>query len=150
MSKFKIGTGLVIGFILGFLVTKIVPDATSTVAIFKIDPAVVLSDINDFRGKNGLSTLTETPTVCAMARTRLPEVMKNWSHTGFSAERFCVFNCHIGENLARNFRSEEAILNGWENSPSHREIMSMPDMKYGCVASNGQYTVLEVSSTIPY
>lgn len=116
---------------------------------FEINTDEVLNKVNNFRQENGLKTLIKNDKLCSVARTRLTEVGSNWSHKGFSAARFCVVNCHIGENLARDFKSEQTIVDGWKNSPTHRDVMLMSDMKYGCVASNGQYTVLEVSSVIP-
>ena len=56
----------------------------------------------------------------------------------------------MGENLAKGYKTEQSIIDAWENSPEHKAVMINKDFKYGCVASNGQYTVLEVSTTIPY
>jgi uncharacterized protein YkwD len=153
MKKFILGVFIFgLGILFTLIVNSIFPrNAISSVfSSFSIDTSTVLVDVNNFREQNGLSPLLETPTLCSVAKARLSETRMNFSHDGFTASRFCAVNCTMGENLARNYKSEQEIVDAWAGSPSHKTIMLMPNVKYGCVASDGQYTVLNVSTMIPY
>jgi len=123
---------------------------STNVTTFQIRPETVLVEVNRVRMNNGLSALVETPKLCAVSKVRLNEIKTNWSHDGFSADRFCAINCTMGEDLAKNFRTAEQIVTAWEGSPGHKAVMLYSDAVYGCVATDGQYTVLNVSSMIPY
>ncbi len=123
---------------------------SSHISKFEIDTDIVLEDVNNFRLKNDLNSLVKNENLCNVAKVRLKEIPFNWSHNGFSAARFCAVNCMMGENLAKNYKTEQSIIDAWENSPEHKAVMINKDLKYGCVASDGKYTVLEASTMIPY
>lgn len=143
----RILTWIVVGFAIcifaGWLYR--IPEATSLNSSYGISADLILSKVGNYRVVNGLNTLTRSQSLCMVASTRLSEVKINFSHDGFVAQRFCDVNCYLGENLARYYKSEQSTFEGWMNSPSHNDLMLKPVYRYGCVATNGQYTVLIVS-----
>lgn len=141
---------LIVGLCAGLILNKFLPGITANISVFEINPDILLNDVNNYRKDNGLSALVKTPSLCSVAESRLSETRKNWGHTGFSAARFCTVNCSMGENLAKDYKSEQEIVDAWIASDGHRAIMLDERIKYGCVASDGQYTVLNVSTMIPY
>lgn len=123
------------------VITKIDESESS----YQMNPDVVLQKISDYRKSVGLNVIEKSDPDCSIATTRLKEIRDEFSHRLFTAKRFCSVNCRVGENLARNFRSEDEVFEGWKNSSSHNAIMLGKDYKYGCVATDGQLTVLTVS-----
>jgi uncharacterized protein YkwD len=87
----------------------------------------------------------ESQFLCDVASIRLEEVQKNWSHDGFSANRFCPKDCTIGENLAHGYSTESLVIKAWENSPSHLYQLNYP-YKYFCVKAKNNYTVLTLGN----
>jgi hypothetical protein len=49
----------------------------------KIEKSELFTLINEWRKENGYSEYQEHPFACLLAEERLPQVTKNWSHSGF-------------------------------------------------------------------
>lgn len=108
-------------------------------------------EINNFRQRNNLSKLTRYEPLCALANLRVEEIKTDWSHKGFEERnqeiytKYCNKGALIctsaGENLAKgDFIDEKGVVNGWENSPDHKENM-MGDYNVQCVAVSGKFYV---------
>jgi len=100
---------------------------------------ILMEKVNAYRESMGLSTLKKSDRLCDIAKIRIVEVQENWSHEGFYAERFCK-ECTIGENLAKEYISEQSTLSNWIKSPSHREQMVTP-YTHACVVTDKDYAV---------
>ncbi len=89
----------------------------------------VFDAINTRREKNGIKKLTWNDQLAQAAQSKADDMLANnyWSHTTPDNKQPWVFvedaGYHYrvaGENLARNFRSTDAMVGAWMNSPSHR------------------------------
>lgn len=78
--------------------------------------------INIVRTNYNVQPLAIDKQLEVLANNRAEYLVKNnqWSHIGWK-EQFYRTNCtYVGENLARNFKSEVPMIVAWMNSPSHR------------------------------
>lgn len=91
--------------------------------------------VNEWRAQNGYQAFIYSDFAESIAIRRLPEVKKDWSHNGFSYEKYCD-SCYLGENLSRGYLTEPEILNAWLNSPSHRENLELPFSHSAIVCDN--------------
>lgn len=95
-----------------------------------ITTAKVIEYTNKEREKLGLSPLTENNDLDKAARAKAQNMFEEnyWAHFapsgkdpwGFIQSSGYKFS-HAGENLARNFQTDETVVKAWMNSPSHRE-----------------------------
>ena len=98
--------------------------------------------IQQYRLDNHLKQFKTSNFICDIARIRLEEIKKSFSHEGFSTERFCYSQCSLGENLAQKYQinQEEKLLNDWLNSQNHAaEIKS--SYTHSCLKTDGNYVV---------
>lgn len=162
MKKILIGLGisalalftLFAAFVAGALVevnTPVVANALSKEnAITNLDPYKMFNLINDYRASKGLNKLVFNPKLCDFTKQRLAEIHTNYSHDGFSAKRVCNPNeyCHLGENLARGYSSEEEAVKAWIASPEHVLNILDPNFTQTCIASDYQYEGKNLESYI--
>ena len=106
----------------------------------------VLDLVNIERGKEGLSPLEwDGPNLGAGADVRAVEISTNFSHTrpdGRSCFTAITNPGAVGENIAAGYRSPEAVVEGWMNSPGHRANILDPDFKklgVGYYYASGSY-----------
>lgn len=98
---------------------------------------------------------TEHPLICAFAEARLQQIQTDFSHSNFFG-RTTLIKAYdkIGhtranwlpkgmwrENLARNFSTEEAVLEAWKKSPTHNANLLAPK-DYSCLRSENGHWVL--------
>ncbi len=153
--------GLVVGYnlaIAGDNNTSISP-AKSVVApepvkkpinIADIDRQILLAETNRNRTQNGLSILAENEKLNASALAKCNDMIARnyWSHYGpngdekpweFITKAGYSYN-KSGENLAYGQENAPDVINGWMNSPKHRDNMLKPEFTevgYGvCLAPN--------------
>lgn len=88
----------------------------------------VLRLVNIERDKAGLDPLTYYPAAQAAADTRAAEIHEQWSHTRPNGEScftaltdIGIYYQAAGENIAMGYRTPAAVVEGWMNSPGHRE-----------------------------
>ncbi len=90
--------------------------------IAPVDAEVLTHQVNNFRTMHNLSVLSEEPSLCAYAEQRADQIKSEWNHDQFWADKCSKTNFALcGENLAKNYSTEEQILTGWKNSPTHME-----------------------------
>lgn len=127
------------------------PTATPTPKPRKLDGGKLFNLVNDYRRKNGLNELLWYHSLCEFAKARSQQIKEDWSHEGYQKEAtegalytsICP-ECGItGENLAKDYYSEDAALQGWINSPSHKENLDA-DWDWGCAMyySNNYVSIL--------
>jgi len=118
----------------------------------------IVSLINDERDKVGLSELIINQKLNLAAKNKAEDMIKKqyWSHnspdgltpwvfikkTGYSY-RFA------GENLAKGFRSEESLVDGWMNSELHRKnLLNKNYEEIGVANIKGNLLGEEVTLTV--
>ncbi|MGA2910239.1 MAG: CAP domain-containing protein [Candidatus Microgenomates bacterium] len=113
-----------------------------------ISPSEVVRLTNVQRQSNGLTALTEDPTLDAAALAKGNDMLAKgyWAHfapDGTSPWSFFLkFGYeykYAGENLARDFPDAASAVTAWMNSPSHRENILNPnyqDIGIGVVEGN--------------
>jgi hypothetical protein len=111
----------------------------------------LLADTNSARAANGAGSLTLNAKLDAAAQNSADDMAARnyWSHNtpdgnppwvwvnaqGYSYQK-------LGQNLATGFSDEQSTINGWMNSPPHRENLLNPafkDVGFG-YANNPDYT----------
>lgn len=127
------------------------PTKTPTNPPRKLDGGRLFNLVNDYRKKNGLSELLWYHHLCNYAKTRSQEIKTDWSHEGYlkdSAEgtiysSICPECTRTGENLAKDFYSEKAVLQAWIKSPTHKENLD-GNWDWGCAMyySNNYVSIL--------
>lgn len=89
----------------------------------------VITLTNEYRVENGLKPLQEDLSLSKVAQLKSEDMRKNnyFDHTsptyGSPFDMMKQFGIHYraaGENIAYGYRTPEAVVNGWINSPGHR------------------------------
>lgn len=77
--------------------------------------------------------------LCGRAEERTIEIKTDWSHDGFykltSQDKTFLFN---GENLSEGYEFPEEVLEGWLNSPVHRDILER-DYTDACIRCTSDF-----------
>ncbi|NTV31002.1 CAP domain-containing protein [candidate division WWE3 bacterium] len=100
--------------------------------------------INQWRTSTGRTSFVESPLSCQIATQRLPQVVKQFSHTGFDQMLPSLYannpNLHsVAENLA-NASSAQIAFNNWLNSPTHRTNLES-NRPFMCFRQSGRIFV---------
>ncbi|HNW05179.1 MAG TPA: SafA/ExsA family spore coat assembly protein [Oscillospiraceae bacterium] len=108
--------------------------------------------VNEIRVKNGLKTLTENWELSRMARYKSQDMhdLKYFSHTSptygspFDMMKSFGFTYRTaGENIAMGYKTPQAVVDAWMNSPGHRANIlnaSYTQIGVGYVASGSYWT----------
>jgi hypothetical protein len=100
-----------------------------------ITPERVIDLTNKEREKQGLGSLKENKLLSEAARQKAADMFafNYWAHISPSGRTPWTFFTDVGyryqyagENLARDFRDPESVVQAWMASPSHRENMANP------------------------
>jgi hypothetical protein len=119
----------------------------------------LVSLTNSQRSNNGLPPLSYNGRLAASAYAKAQHMLANdyWAHTAPDGTTPWVFvrqagyaYTTVGENLARGFQSDSAIVSSWMNSPGHRANLLNPAYRDMGVAAatgtmNGEVTTLVVA-----
>ena len=92
--------------------------------------------INKIRKENNLSELKWDEDLYDAIIIRSKEISKNFSHTrpdGSSC--FTVSKQLHGENIAKGYSSVDRVVEGWMNSPGHRDNILNPRYKFFSISS---------------
>lgn len=93
---------------------------------FIIDEKILWSLIQNWRLENNLQPYTKDQNTCNLAYIRTTETQTDNSHNGFWNHTKDFLNNGLAENLYYGSDKEQDILNGWLNSPKHRENLDYP------------------------
>ena len=96
--------------------------------------------VNEYRADNDLSTLETSEHTCYVAQLRSEEIATDWSHDGFW--KYTKGKSSMGENLAKGFVTDQALLEGWINSPVHKAILDNKTYDHGCVRCTDGFCAL--------
>ncbi len=101
--------------------------------------------VNAQRQNAGLSALKWDSGIEQAAAVRAVEASQVWSHTRPDGSEFWTVNSNLlyGENLAKGFTTADAAIEGWMNSPTHKDNILFADFASGAivvhVGSDGQW-----------
>ncbi len=123
-----------------------------------ISPERVIELTNQKRLESGLPPLryNQTLTLAALAKAGDMFAFDYWSHISPSGrDPWVFFNeagydyLHAGENLARDFYTNEAVVEAWMASPTHREnILSGKYEEIGLAVVNGTLEGVETTLVV--
>lgn len=112
-----------------------------------ISSADLLGDMNTYRAQENLEPLAANEKLSKAAFLKAQDMLQKqyWAHTApDGTEPWKWFGdagynyVHAGENLAKNFRSAQAVTDAWMNSPEHRANVLGADYKQaGFAVVNG-------------
>jgi uncharacterized protein YkwD len=100
--------------------------------------------INAYRRARGLEPLAPDDRLDALAdgHSRAMAASRRLSHDGFrerllhTGSRMCV------ENVARNFRTVDGVLQGWQASPGHLRNLLEPEVTHMGLANRDRFVTL--------
>ena len=102
--------------------------------------------INEYRTSIGLSTLnlnSYISLICADHNTDMLE-QNLASHNGFTERVFRIMDnlgaANVGENIAYNFLSADAIIQAWLKSPEHKKNLENPEWNIMGLSTLNKYT----------
>jgi len=95
--------------------------------------------VNEYRARNGLKQLVVYSPLCEFAKIRAEQIKNDWSHSGYdqAAGQGALFstvcpNCRrVGENLAKDYPTEETVLEAWTVASIHKSNLE-GDWDWGC------------------
>lgn len=113
------------------------------IANVNLDENKLMNLVQSWRVKNNLPEYTKSIKTCGVASIRLDEVSIDFSHDSFlersKDEDYWGYN-HVGENLAKDYRSESQTLNEWLHSASH-EANLKDNYTESCIRCSGSTCV---------
>lgn len=79
--------------------------------------------VNEQRVANGLAELVWSDELATAAQVRATEIVSTFSHTRPNGSDWWTVNNQImyGENLAKGYKTAARCVDGWMNSPTHRQ-----------------------------
>lgn len=122
--------------------------SATTVLASEITPENISYLVNQKRIENGLQPLNVDSNLNTAATDKSADMLtKNYfEHFAFGMTPWDFINksgykyLYAGENLAMDFDTAEGTVNGWMNSPKHRENILNPDYEdMGIGISGGSY-----------
>lgn len=137
-------------FVFGYLASESnIQYAQANSDIYEPTPKNISSEklwemVNTYRTSQNLPETDTDDRLCLIARSRLPEVKVDWSHRGFEQDNGThskmLTYTRLGENLAKDYSTEQEILNAWINSKEHNMTM-LGDYTHSCIETDGSYAV---------
>lgn len=110
----------------------------------------ILAIVNRHRTEGGLVLLEENVTLTRRANKRAESLFNfgKLTHDGWleAYNETGVRACYKGENLACCFANSEQVVNGWINSPKHKEIMLSNLYRYAGIGVYQDYVVMWFAS----
>lgn len=78
---------------------------------------------NAERAKVGVASLGYSNQLAQAGAVRAQEISSKWSHTRPNGKDWWTVDPSVmyGENLAKGYKTAEATVTGWMNSPAHRD-----------------------------
>ncbi len=97
--------------------------------------AAALRLVNSERKKAGLEPLAANAELQRCANIRAKEIVQKFSHTRPNGQSCFEINADLvmGENIACGQRTPQEVVNGWMNSPAHRENILRKRFTIGAV-----------------
>ena len=126
-----------------------IPTTDSTVLDYEME---VIRLVNEIRVQNGLKELTYDWELSRVARYKSQDMKDNkyFSHTSPTygspfdmIKNFGITYRSAGENIAMGYKTPQAVVDGWMNSPGHRANIlnsSFTRIGVGYVASGNYWT----------
>jgi len=111
---------------------------TQVEGLYSTDTSDYADKYNAYRQSKGLQPLLFTDDLNRLARLRLEELRRNFSHTSAGG-----YNSHLAENIGMSTGSlsNSGALSMWKGSPGHNANMLDRDYRYTGYACGGGYAV---------
>ena len=115
--------------------TTVKPPVPADWQATSVDSALLLELVNTIRTQNGRAQLRVNAQLTASAAAKCTDMVQKdyWSHNDPAGREPWHFideagyrKLAAGENLAYGFSDANAVVEGWMNSPSHREAILNP------------------------
>lgn len=104
-----------------------------------LDEDILWDLIQEWRVENGHKAYVRDSRLCEIAEKRVKEIQSDYSHDSFEKADYSKLpDGKIAENISLWTAGEENTLNGWLDSPSHREALEKP-YRSSCVVTGGEY-----------
>lgn len=116
------------------------PDVNNVSQLNELSKDRLWEVVQNWRSENSYALYTEDERVCDIATIRLNNIKDDFSHSKFLEKASYLRYKDFGENLARDFSTEEEVLNGWINSPGHLANLQK-SYKYSCIQTDGRNVV---------
>ncbi len=109
--------------------------------------------VNNERKSQGLSELRDNKILDATAHWKACDMVSKgyWAHQDPQGNwswghvwRAGYHYYHLGENIARNYSSDQAIVTAWFNSPEHRQVMNDPSYRDIGIGRCGNIVVMHL------
>ncbi|MCR4590886.1 MAG: CAP domain-containing protein [Lachnospiraceae bacterium] len=103
-------------------------DSSGDTASLRSEALRAYNLVNEERERAGLGTLVWDSNLEATSDVRARECEQSFSHTRPDGSAWYTVNSDImgGENLAYGYGDAASVLDGWMNSPTHRENILYP------------------------
>ena len=120
--------------------------STAGAASQPADPAPAFTQrladlINRYRADKGLPPLVVEDSLVSLAAEHSGHMaeQRQMSHEGFRARAQSTYSRICVENVATNFRTPEAVLQGWQLSPTHERNLVEPKVMRMGIAARTRY-----------
>jgi uncharacterized protein YkwD len=142
-------------FLLITMINMFLIMTSSATPVHAMDGGTIISEVNGRRQSAGLAALRVNGGLTAAAQSKANDMVAGnyWAHNNpvnGKTPWYFIRNAgyqfaFAGENLARNFRTESALVNMWMNSASHRaNILSTRYSETGIALVNSSKGILVV------
>ncbi|MCR4739658.1 MAG: CAP domain-containing protein [Lachnospiraceae bacterium] len=103
-------------------------DTSGDTASLRSEALKAYNLVNEQREAAGLGTLVWDSNLESTSDVRARECSQSFSHTRPNGSAWYTVNSNImaGENLAFGYYTADEVLDGWMNSPTHRENILYP------------------------
>ena len=135
--------------------TPVLPEESPDAGILQLE-LDAMKLVNEQRAANGLHALTLSSELTEKARIKSREMkqLNYFSHTSPTygspfdmMKALGIRYVSAGENIAMGYRTAEAVVNAWMNSPSHREnLLSSRYTVMGIGYADGYWTQWLISN----
>lgn len=102
-----------------------------------LDAEKLTTLVNEWRVKSGFQPYIKNDSLCTIVNQRINDGMDR--HTGF-LQKYSEYPSVLSENMNFTYKTELDALNGWLNSPSHRNALEHPYV-YSCIATKGSLAI---------
>ncbi len=150
MIKLKIGSLIFVGLLLTLVPSFENPLLASTKdGVNSLNEETIISLVNQHRAEMGVSELKSNDVLASSAQLKAEDMARKSYFSHINPEGLDAWHWFdragydyrfAGENLGVNFRTASGLMNGWMNSPTHREnILNGNYLEIGIGVAEGTY-----------
>lgn len=103
--------------------------------------------VNEWRMSENKPSYVKDDSLCSYANQRVQDIQTDFSHDKFVAMKKVDRFIRLGENLSRDFQTNQETLTAWLNSPKHRENLD-DNYEYSCIRCS-EATCVQLFGKLP-